>query len=130
MWVIMVGLLAGLLLGYLAPLAVPNIYARYLGIAVLAALDSSLGGIRASLERRFEATIFLTGFFTNALLAVALTYMGERLGIDLYMAAVVALGIRLFQNLGIIRRRLLHDWGWLPRRPESMPPAGDAEGPG
>jgi hypothetical protein len=46
-------------------------------------------------------------FFSNALLAAGLAFVGERLGIDLYLAAVVAFGVRLFQNLAIIRRHLL-----------------------
>ncbi|NTW05851.1 MAG: small basic family protein, partial [Peptococcaceae bacterium] len=39
--------------------------------------------------------------------AAGLAFIGERLGIDLYLAAVVAFGVRLFQNLAIIRRNLL-----------------------
>jgi len=33
--------------------------------------------------------------------------LGDRLGLELYLAAVVVFGVRLFQNLGIIRRYLL-----------------------
>lgn len=65
------------------------------------------GGIRAFMEDSFDTTIFITGFFTNSLLASALAYFGDKLGLELYLAAVVVFGVRLFQNMGIIRRYLL-----------------------
>jgi small basic protein len=39
-----------------------------------------------------------------------LTFLGERLGVELYIAAIVAFGLRIFKNLAIIRRRLLERW--------------------
>jgi adenosylhomocysteinase len=41
---------------------------------------------------------------TNMLLAGLLTLLGDRLGVDLYIAAIVAFGVRIFNNLAIIRR--------------------------
>ncbi|MCR6544373.1 small basic family protein [Dehalobacterium formicoaceticum] len=108
MWFPILGLLVGLIIGSVFTLHVPIVFAKYLSIAVLAALDSILGGIRGILEESFDGTILLSGFFTNALLAVLLAYMGDHLGVDLYLAAVVAFGIRLFNNLGFIRRDLLN----------------------
>ncbi|MFY9141030.1 MAG: small basic family protein, partial [Thermacetogeniaceae bacterium] len=56
------------------------------------------------------AAILLTGFFSNTLMAALLAYLGDQLGVDLYLAAVIAFGVRLFQNLAIIRRELLNIW--------------------
>jgi small basic protein len=78
-----------------------------MSIGVLAALDSVFGGIRAYMEDSFDSTIFISGFITNTLLAGGLAYLGDRLGLELYLAAVVVFGVRLFQNLGVIRRYLL-----------------------
>lgn len=103
----MLGLLLGALAGYLLRYDIPPEYARYLSIAVLAALDSTLGGARALLERTFNDRLFITGFVSNTLLAALITFMGDRLGVNLYLAAIIALGVRLFQNLAIIRRLLL-----------------------
>lgn len=103
----MVGLGIGTLIGLYIPVVIPQDYAKYMSIAALAALDSVFGGIRAAFEDKFDQDIFVTGFFSNALLAAGLTYIGDRLGIDLYLAAVVAFGVRLFQNLAIIRRHIL-----------------------
>ena len=55
----------------------------------------------------FESRIFLTGFLMNIVLAGILTYLGDRLGVELYFAAIVAFGVRMFKNLAIIRRQLL-----------------------
>ena len=48
--------------------------------------------------------IFISGFFVNAILAMALTYLGEKLNVDIYLAAVVVFVGRMFNNLGTIRR--------------------------
>jgi small basic protein len=101
------GLLIGLLLGTIFPVSVPADYAKYLSVALLASLDSVFGGLRAGIEEKFDNTVFITGFFTNALLAAVLVYMGDRLGIDLYYVASLAFGLRIFQNLAIIRRYFL-----------------------
>ncbi|MHB8124310.1 MAG: small basic family protein [Desulfitobacteriaceae bacterium] len=107
MWLPALGLILGLAIGYISPFSVPIDYAKYLSVAILAALDSVLGGIRAAQEEHFDSRVFLTGFFSNMLLAGLLAYVGDRIGVDLYLAAVVAFGVRLFQNLAIIRRHLL-----------------------
>ncbi len=107
MWVPLLGLLIGLLIGTVLNIPIPGVWAKYLSIAVLAALDSAFGGIKSIFEEKFNATILLTGFFTNALMAALLAYLGDQLGVDLYLAAVFAFGVRLFQNLAIIRRELL-----------------------
>jgi small basic protein len=103
----LLGMAVGIFIGLNIPLVMPQAYAKFLSVAALAALDSVFGGIRAAMEDHFDNSIFLSGFFSNALLAAGLAYTGERLGIDLYLAAVVAFGVRLFQNLAIIRRHIL-----------------------
>ena len=91
---------------------VPLPAAAYLSLAVLAGLDSVLGGIRAGVERKFRSDVFLSGFLVNMLLAVVLVYVGDKIGVkDLYLAAVVTLGGRMFLNLSVIRRH------WLERPP-------------
>jgi small basic protein len=107
MWVPFLGLLIGLLIGTVLNIPIPGVLAKYLSIAVLAALDSAFGGIKSIFEEKFNATILLTGFFSNTLMAALLAYLGDQLGVDLYLAAVIAFGVRLFHNLAIIRRELL-----------------------
>ncbi|HZK43344.1 MAG TPA: small basic family protein [Syntrophomonadaceae bacterium] len=108
MWLLVVFcLIIGLIIGFQIPFLLPAVFAKYMSIAVLAALDAVFGGIRAYMEDAFDNVIFLSGFIVNILLAAGLAYLGDRLGVELYLAAVVAFGVRLFQNLGIIRRYLL-----------------------
>lgn len=101
------GLCAGIILAiYLPP--IDYTYSRYLAIAVLACLDSVFGGVAGFFDKKFNMHIFVSGFFGNALLAVGLTYLGEKLGIDIYLAAVLVFGNRMFLNFAIIRRYLLN----------------------
>ncbi len=106
-WLPVLGLLIGLVAGLALSLSVPEEYSPYTAMAILAALDSVLGALRADLDGEFDNRIFLSGFFVNILLAAALTFLGDRLGIDLYIAAIVAFGVRMFDNLATIRRQVL-----------------------
>ncbi|MEA4925623.1 MAG: small basic family protein [Syntrophomonadaceae bacterium] len=108
MWLtVLFCLVIGLFIGFQIPILLPVAVVKYVSIGVLAALDSVFGGIRAYMEDSFDNVIFISGFFTNSLLAAGFAYLGDRLGLELYLAAVVVFGVRLFQNLGIIRRYLL-----------------------
>ena len=110
MWLPFLGLLLGLALGLLTDIQIPHAYENYLSIAVLAALDTIFGGIRAYLQQVYNDKVFITGFFFNIALAIGLAFIGVHLGVDLYLAAVFAFGVRLFQNIAIIRRILIQKW--------------------
>jgi small basic protein len=106
MW-ILVSIFVGVIIGILMPFSLPLAWAKYASVSFLAGLDSVLGAIRAHMEGKYNFTVFSTGFITNALLAALLTYVGDRVGVDLYMAAIITFGVRIFQNLAIIRRDIL-----------------------
>lgn len=99
-----VGLLIGVLAGIYCPFSLPPQYARLLAVAVMAGLDAVLGGVRASVDGNYDTEIFISGFFINGILAAFLCYAGNMLGIDLYMVAILIFGMRVFQNLAIVRR--------------------------
>lgn len=88
--------LAGIVIGFIAgwyfPLYLPFEYARLLSVSLMAALDTVFGGMRSSMEGKYDNTVFITGFFTNAVLAAFLCYSGILLGIDLYLVAILILG--------------------------------------
>ena len=108
MWIIPVlGLICGALLGSIISLQIPITYAKYLSIAVLASMDSVLGGSRSAIEGRFSSLVLLSGLVCNALAAAVLAYLGDRLGVDLYTAAIIVFGIRIFTNLSAIRHLLM-----------------------
>ena len=107
MWLPLIGLALGIALGLVLNVNVSPDLARYSAVAILAGLDSVLGAIRAELDDHYDNRIFISGFITNTLVAVALTFVGDRLGIDLYLVALFAFGLRIFQNVALIRRHFL-----------------------
>lgn len=100
---IILGCILGAIIGAYAPM-ISYTYSGYLAIAIIAALDSVFGGVLATLKKNFDLTIFLTGFFGNAILAILLTILGQKLNVDIYLAAIIVFVGRIFTNLGIIRR--------------------------
>lgn len=103
----LIGVGLGVGIGLLLPWEVPITYKSYTALAILATVDAIFGGMRAQLEGNFIFSKFMVSFFANALLAVALAYFGNLLGIDIYMGAVVAFSIRVFNNLSLIREFLI-----------------------
>src|SRR5574342_972232 len=110
MWLPFIGLIIGIILGLLTEIRIPEEYSNYLSIAVLAAFDTLFGGIRAHLQNIYDEKVFVSGFFFNIVLAASLAFLGVHLGVDLYLAAIFAFGVRLFQNIAVIRRILLTKW--------------------
>ena len=106
---IIIGILAGVILGINAP-AISYMYSDYLAISIVAALDSVFGGISATLKENFDFKIFVTGFFGNAILSMLLTFLGNKLNVDIYLAAIVVFVGRMFNNLTMIRRFYLEKW--------------------
>ena len=89
-----IGLIIGAILGWIAPLH-------------LAAFDAVFGGSRAALERTFDLSNFVIGFFSNMVLAVILVYVGDLIGINLYYVALIGFGLRVFINVGAIRKIIM-----------------------
>lgn len=106
---IILGCVLGAIIGINAPM-ISYTYSSYLAIAVIAALDTVFGGIASVVNKKFDIKIFITGFFGNAILAILLTMLGEKLNVDIYLAAIVVFVWRMFMNLGTIRRYYVEKW--------------------
>ncbi len=106
---IIIGCIIGAIIGLNSPV-IPYTYSSYLAIAIIAALDTVFGGIASVIKRNFDLKIFLTGFFGNAILSILLTYLGNRLNVDIYLAAIIVFVGRMFTNLAIIRRYYVEKW--------------------
>lgn len=106
---ILIGCILGAIIGINAPM-VSYTYSSYLAIAIIAALDSVFGGITSVINKNFDLKIFITGFFGNAILSILLTILGEKLNVDIYLAAIVVFVGRMFTNLAIIRRYYVDKW--------------------
>ena len=107
--VIIVACILGAIVGLNAPI-ISYTYSSYLAIAIVAALDSVFGGIASVINKKFDMKIFISGFFGNAILAILLTVLGQKLNVDIYLAAIVVFVWRMFMNLGIIRRYYVEKW--------------------
>lgn len=106
---ILIGCVLGAIVGMNAPI-ISYTYSGYLAIAIIAALDSVFGAITSSIKGNFDLKIFISGFFGNAILSIALTWLGEKLNVDIYLAAIVVFVGRMFTNLAIIRRYYIDKW--------------------
>lgn len=107
--VMVIACVLGAIVGLNAPI-ISYTYSSYLAIAIIAALDSVFGGIASVINKRFDMKIFISGFFGNAILAILLTVLGQKLNVDIYLAAIVVFVWRMFMNLGIIRRYYVEKW--------------------
>ena len=76
--VIIIACLLGAIVGLNAPI-ISYTYSSYLAIAIVAALDSVFGGIASVINKKFDIKIFISGFFGNAILAILLTVLGQKL---------------------------------------------------
>lgn len=108
MFLAILGIALGVIIGIYIPITYSASYSLYVSVAILACMDSVFGGLRALLEDKFNTSILISGFFGNAILAAFLAYLGDRLGVPLYYAAIFAFGGRLFQNFAIIRRHIFN----------------------
>ena len=106
---IIIGCILGAIVGMNAPI-VSYTYSNYLAIAIVAALDSVFGGVTSVIKKNFDLKIFLSGFFGNAILSILLTMLGEKLNVDIYLAAIIVFVGRMFTNLAIIRRYYVEKW--------------------
>ena len=110
---ILISILIGCVLGAIIGINLPIIsytYSTYLAIAIIAALDSVFGGIAGVLKGEFDFKVFISGFFCNAILSMLLTYLGTKLNVDIYLAAIVVFVGRMFINLTIIRKYYIDKW--------------------
>lgn len=106
---IIIGCVLGAIVGLNMPI-ISYAYSGYLAIAIIAALDSVFGAVASTIKGNFNLKIFITGFFGNAILSMILTWLGQKLNVDIYLAAIVVFVGRMFTNFAIIRRHYLEKW--------------------
>ena len=107
--VMIIACVLGIAVGLNAPI-ISYTYSSYLAIAIIAALDSVFGGIAGTLKGEFNFKVFISGFFCNSILSMLLTYLGNKLNVDIYLAAIVVFVGRMFINLTIIRKYYIDKW--------------------
>jgi len=103
MYFVFIGILLGILVGSFLKINIPPEYARYTAVAILGVIDSIFGALRSETKYKYDSVIFVTGLLFNMALAIFITYVGDKLNVELYLAVVIAFIIRIFLNIGIIR---------------------------
>ncbi len=105
------GITIGILIGLGLNLSIPLELTKYSAVIIMGILDALFGGIRAeSTNDHFSGIIFVTGLVFNIILSLAITILGDKLGLDLYLAAAFVFTFRIFTNVGVTRRYLLEKY--------------------
>ena len=103
----LLGLIIGLVVGYFFPATIPVDYARYTAVGILGIVDALFGAWKAALQHEYSLTIFLSGLFFNMFMAILITWLGDRLSLDLYLAVLIFFTFRIFNNIATIRYSFL-----------------------
>lgn len=103
MYITLLGLALGLVIGTFLQIDIPPEYARYTAVAIVGLVDSLFGAVRASVENKYNVSVFLTGLAFNMLIGILFVFIGDKLSLDIYLAVLVAFTIRIFSNIGIIK---------------------------
>lgn len=105
----LLGILLGIIIGLSTQYTIPLEYIKYTAVVIIGILDSLFGAMKAEVaQNKYNTTIFLTGLSFNIILALGITLLGEKLGLDLYLAAAFVFTYRIFSNLGLVRRALIN----------------------
>lgn len=105
---ILLGALIGIIMGLVIDIPIPIQYIKYTAVMIIVILDSLFGAAKAEVSKEdYSPSVFTSGLVFNIALALGITLLGERLGLDLYLAVTVVFTLRIFANLGVLRRALL-----------------------
>ena len=96
---IILGLLTGVLLGFVIPFNMSLVNEKILLILILIGIDVIFAGINAKLLKQFEYLLFTNEFILNSILSVGLVYLGNIMGLDLFSAVSLVLIFKVFYNL-------------------------------
>ena len=107
MVMIIISVILGAALAIAFDVYVPAYLISYAGIVIISALDSLMGAYKSLLRDKFDAWVFMTGFFGNSLIAAFMVFVSKKIDLDIYYAVVVVFTIRIFNNFSFIRRYYL-----------------------
>ena len=93
----MIGVAMGLLVGYLWGPQVSPTVARYVAVWLVCCLDALIE--IAAVTGTRSLLLALAKLAANLILTALLLLISDRLGLELYLAALAAIGIRMFGHL-------------------------------
>ena len=101
------GILTGIILGFLSPLNISLINEKLLLIIVLVSFDVLLAGTNAKLLKQFDYLLFTNEFILNSILSVVLVYLGNIMGLDLFSVVALVLTLKIFYNLSKLTKTIV-----------------------
>jgi len=104
-----IGILAGVIIGLNLTYTIPLEYTKYSAVSIIIILDTVFGAIKSEFkkEENYNPITFLVGLLFNLVLGLGITFLGERLGLDLYIAVTVVFTIKIFSNPSFLRTILV-----------------------
>ena len=102
---VIVGLSAGLMIGSM--INIELVHTKILIMLFMVSLDSLIGGLKSMDKTSFNDSLLISGFFINFTAGLILLYVGDKVDINLYYAALIALTIRILKNFSVLRRHVL-----------------------
>ena len=101
------GILTGIILGFLSPLNISLIDEKLLLIIVLVSFDVLLAGTNAKLLKQFDYLLFTNEFILNSILSMVLVYLGNIVGLDIFSTVALVLTIKIFYNLSKLTKTVV-----------------------
>ncbi len=96
---VVTGVILGLLVGLNLNLTYSPEYAVYISIAVLAILNTIVNLLNLNTKGELTIVKSLTYLSADLIFGLLLAYVGEQLGLPIYLAAVFAFGNNIYQNM-------------------------------
>lgn len=106
MWLPIVGLITGLILGMIFPVDISFLSTKYLCLYALSSVDAVFIGFRARLNNHFNTMLFTIEFLLNTIIAIGLVYLGDIMNTDLFIAIAIIFSARIFYNLSSLNHQL------------------------
>jgi len=101
------GILLGIIIGFLCPLNISLINEKFLLVLILVGLDVLFSSINAKLLQQFDYLLFTNEFILNSILSVGIVFLGTILGLDLFSIIALVLTIKIFYNLNKLTKTIV-----------------------
>lgn len=102
----MIYVAAGLVLGIVAGLNLNLVYNPkyivYISLAILAIVNTIFNMLHKNKTKELTFVKSIAFLFTDLFFAMFLGFVGEQLGLPIYLAAVFAFGINIYEKLNIL----------------------------
>lgn len=92
------GLLIGLVIGLFAKVMIPAVWAPYLALLILSAIDALLAAYVARSTEGVDTARFIINFLLNTVLAMLLAALGLQINFALADIVAFVFAYRIFQN--------------------------------